>query len=121
MTVESGDKVLMSKAQGPACSPKALLDLYFLDARSKLIDIAAFLDRIERAGGNAGDDHRMEAFEQALKVAAGQGHQKAKAVQMIFSDPTTEPIESAAEIKGATGAWPGKREEGRGAKGQMKT
>ena len=26
-----------------------MLDLYFADARSKLIDLAAFLDRVERA------------------------------------------------------------------------
>ena len=30
-----------------------ILDLYFADARSKLIDLAAFLDRIERADGEA--------------------------------------------------------------------
>ena len=28
---------------------------YFLEHRAKLIDIAAFLDRVERAGGDEGD------------------------------------------------------------------
>jgi len=33
------------------------LNLYFLDARSKLIDLAAFLDRVERCPGE--DDLRL--------------------------------------------------------------
>ncbi|MBT7909336.1 MAG: hypothetical protein HN607_02255, partial [Verrucomicrobia bacterium] len=39
---------------------KNILDLYFLDARARLIDIAAFMDRVDRAGG--GDDFRYDAF-----------------------------------------------------------
>ena len=36
-----------------------------MDARHKLIDIAAFLDRVERAEGDA--DFRLEAFQVAMK------------------------------------------------------
>ena len=32
-------------------SRKKVLDLYFMDARHKLIDLAAFLDRLDRAEG----------------------------------------------------------------------
>ncbi len=39
------------------------LNLYFLDARSKLIDIAAFLDRVERSPGE--DDFRLRSFRAA--------------------------------------------------------
>jgi len=42
-----------------------LLDLYFMEARSKLIEIAAFLDRVDRADGEA--DFRLAAFRAALK------------------------------------------------------
>ncbi len=41
-----------------------ILDLYFMDARCKLIDLAAFLDRIERSEGEA--DFRLPAFRAAL-------------------------------------------------------
>ena len=41
-----------------------ILDLYFVEARHKLIDIGAFLDRVARAEGQ--DDFRMEAFHSAL-------------------------------------------------------
>jgi hypothetical protein len=80
-----------------------LLDLYFMDARSKLIDIAAFLDRLDRAGGEA--DFRLAAFRNALKELAGNEPQRAKNVLLSFSDPTSEPI-AAAPGKGACGAWP---------------
>ena len=93
-------------------SPKALLDLYFLDARSKLIDIAAFLDRVERAsesahqiGNGKEEDFRLTAFKEALQILQEENTQKAKTVQMIFSDPTTAALESAAGMKGATGAY----------------
>ncbi len=81
-----------------------VLDHYFLDARSRLIDIAAFLDRVERAAGQ--DDFRIKAFRAALNDLNGRGRQKTKRVLLAFSDPTTEPI-PAATTKAACGAWPG--------------
>ncbi len=81
-----------------------VLDLYFMDARSKLIDLAAFLDRVQRAEGE--DDFRMKAFRTALKELSGNSPTRAKAVLASLSDPTTEPI-PAATTKAACGAWPG--------------
>ena len=46
--------------------PKNILDLYFLDARARLIDIAAFMDRVDRAGGET--DFRYNAYREALKA-----------------------------------------------------
>lgn len=82
-----------------------VLDLYFLDARHKLIEVAAFLDRVERAVG--GDDFRMNAFRSAVGRLGDRKKEKVKGVLLAFSDPTKEPIAKAAG-KGATGAWPGK-------------
>jgi len=79
-----------------------VLDLYFLDARHKLVEIAAFLDRIERAEGT--DDFRLKSFRAALANLDGKKKNKAKAVLLAFSDPTTKPIESAT-IKAACGAF----------------
>jgi hypothetical protein len=91
-------------------SPKPMtrqqvLDLYFLDARSKLIDLAAFLDRVDGAEGE--EDFRMNAFRQALFALAPNSRKRAKQALIAFSDPTAEPI-ATAPGKGATGAWPGK-------------
>lgn len=79
-----------------------VLDLYFLDARHKLIEIAAFLDRVDRAEGK--DDFRINAFRKALHELEGDKKDRAKQVQLAFSDPTTEPI-AKAPGKGAVGAW----------------
>jgi hypothetical protein len=81
-----------------------VLDLYFLDARHKLVELAAFLDRVERAGGR--DDFRMKAFRTALPRLNGKKKNKARRVLLAFSDPTTKPI-PAATTKAAGGAWPG--------------
>ena len=80
-----------------------VLDLYFLDARHKLIEVAAFLDRVERAGGR--DDFRLKAFRAALGELTGSKREKVRRVLLAFSDPTTEPI-AAATTKAACGAWP---------------
>jgi hypothetical protein len=82
-----------------------ILDLYFMDARARLIDIAAFLDRVDRSPGE--DDFRIKAFRQAMKELGNKKPQRAKQVLLSFSDPTTKPL-AKATVKGATGAWPGK-------------
>ena len=80
-----------------------ILDLYFADARSKLIDLAAFLDRIERSSGE--EDFRVRSLRAALSHLTSGETEKAKAILLTLSDQTTEPI-AAATTKGATGAWP---------------
>ena len=83
---------------------KDILDLYFLDARARLIDIAAFLDRVDRANG--GTDFRHDAFRRALKALESGQADRAEKVLLAFSDPTDEPIPKAI-TKAACGAWPG--------------
>jgi len=79
-----------------------VLDLYFMDARFRLIELAAFLDRVDRAEGQA--DFRLEAFRHALRELDGNKTERAKQVLLALSDPTTEPIDKAPG-KGAVGAW----------------
>lgn len=82
-----------------------LLDLYYLEARAKLIDLAAFLDRLDRAPGEG--DFRLAAFNQALEHLQSEKTARAERVLKVLSDPTSEPI-AAATTKAACGAWPGK-------------
>ncbi len=82
-----------------------VIDRYFMDARYKLIDIAAFLDRVERAEGR--EDFRVEALRKALGEVTSKRKDKARRVLLSFSDPTSRPILKAPG-KGACGAWPGK-------------
>jgi hypothetical protein len=81
-----------------------VLDLYFMEARAKLIDVAAFLDRVERSEGDA--DFRLAGFMTALQAMTSAKAQRARHVLLALSDPTTEPI-PAATTKAASGAWSG--------------
>jgi hypothetical protein len=82
-----------------------VLDLYFMENRAKLIDIAAFLDRVDRASGEA--DFRLQAFREALGCLSQSKPERARNVLLSLSDPTQQPIETAPG-KGAVGAWPGR-------------
>lgn len=82
-------------------SKKDILDLHFMDARYKLIDIAAFLDRIERHEGEA--DFRFEGLKKALPILLSGEPGRAKAVLEALSDHSTEPDEKAT-MQGAFGA-----------------
>lgn len=81
---------------------KDILDLYFIDARHKLIDVAAFLDRVDRHEGD--EDFRVDAMNQAIQAMLSPGDKpRAEAVLLALSDPSTEPI-AKAPMQGALGA-----------------
>ena len=82
-------------------SKKDILDLHFMDARYKLIDLAAFLDRVERHEGEA--DFRLAGLKKALPILLSDQPGRAKAVLEALSDHSTEPAE-AATIQVAYGA-----------------
>ncbi len=82
---------------------KQLLDLQFIDARHKLLDLAAFLDRMDRAAGD--DDFRLAALRSALPVLLESRGDRARAILEAMSDPSTEPIPQAKR-QGAYGAPP---------------
>lgn len=80
----------------------SLVDHGFMDARSKLLDVAAFLDRVERHG-QAGD-FRVRALCDALPLLASGSSGRVRAILESLSDTTVEPIPAAA-VQGAAGAW----------------
>jgi hypothetical protein len=96
----------LSKALSPSpMTRRQLVDEYFIENRTKLLDLAAFLDRLDRAGGASGErDFRMQAFHEALHALCGDAPSRITQVQMIFSDPTTEPLEKLDQ-KSARGAY----------------
>ena len=56
----------MSRPKEPCpIPPDEVIARYFLEHRAKLIDIAAFLDRVERAGGDC-NDFRIKAMHEAI-------------------------------------------------------
>ena len=81
-----------------------LVDLGFMDSRSKLIDLAAFIDRVQRAGQDG--DFRVQALKHAITLLQQNKPDRAKQVLLSFSDPSEEPI-AKATTQGAIGAFKG--------------
>ena len=101
MTLESG---VMSDSTPCPLTVAEIADAYFLEHRAKLIDLAAFLDRVDRAV-DAGDlvDFRIKALLECLTMLDDGKGQRACRVLEHLSDHTTEPLQ-AAPMKGALGA-----------------
>lgn len=83
-----------------------IIDEYFIENRTRLLELAAFLERMDRSsdGVDTHSDFRMTAFHRALHVLASNASDKMDQVQLIFSDPTLEPRETL-DTKSASGAW----------------
>ena len=82
-------------------SAAPLVDLQFIDARARVIDVAAFLDRMERHG--QADDYRVQELKRALLEVLKEEPGRARRVLEALSDASVEPI-PAAIIQGAFGA-----------------
>jgi hypothetical protein len=92
-------------ARVPA-SRGTIVQMQFLDHRAKVLDIAAFLDRVERAepaAGEPADDFRMQALRAAIDLLRDGKPERARRVLELWSDRSAEPIASAP-MKGAMGA-----------------
>lgn len=83
--------------------PEDVVDRGFLEARGKLLEVAAFLDRADRYG--RAEDYRVAALRQAISELcnAKSGARRAEAFLIAMSDPTAEPIAKATTP--AAGAW----------------
>jgi hypothetical protein len=64
---------------------KIALDHFFLEARSKILDLAAILDRINRGEGTVEDDARLAKIREALEILRDESGGRAERVQKLFS------------------------------------
>ncbi|MEC8338824.1 MAG: hypothetical protein VXZ84_11835 [Planctomycetota bacterium] len=71
----------------PMSDAKAVLTREQFKIRAKLIEIAASLDRIDRANGEVDDDPRMMEIRKSLEVLSGPNgdSNRAAEIQMIYS------------------------------------
>ncbi len=77
-----------SKTKTDHKTAQQILDDTFLVLRSKLIDIAANLDRIERCdSGDVANDPRMQKIAAAIRIlnAPAEPAERAKQLQLLFS------------------------------------
>lgn len=100
------------------------MELYFIEHRGKVLELAAFLDRIDRidrigkndraddtdalarSRASGQGDARLTALRHAVAILIDGGTDRTRRVLELWSDPSTEPIASAS-VKGAVGVWTG--------------
>lgn len=85
----------------PVPAPVSLPDLQFIAARASLLDVASFLDRVQRHGQDR--DYRISALREALPILLQAEPGRARRILESLSDQTPDPI-PAAIIQGAFGA-----------------
>ena len=64
-----------------------VLDREFLSIRCRLLDLAAGMDRVDRAEGRVADDPRWQQLYQAIDAIAGPNGNRAERAQLVFSLP----------------------------------
>ena len=78
-----------------------MLDRHFLEIRHRMLDIAAGLDRIDRADDAAKTrlDARYLQLEQAVRLLTDGKPDRAERIQMVFSLPYDEHWKSGFGIE----------------------
>ncbi len=83
---------------------RELVAEYFMEHRVQVLDLAAFLDRLERARElDAEDDFRLRSLLEALAILTDGDGDRVKRVQMVLSDRDPTPLPSL-DRKSAQGA-----------------
>jgi hypothetical protein len=79
----------MHPEQSVSLEALILLDRYFLETRAKLLDIAATLDRLDRAPGGPPPPPRprLHFIQDALTILAGNAPNRAEQIQQRYSLP----------------------------------
>jgi hypothetical protein len=73
-----------------ALSAASVLDREFLQIRCRLIELAAALDRIDRAQGSVAADPRIAQIRRSLEIIGSSMAGRAEKVQLEFSLPYEE-------------------------------
>ena len=67
-----------------------VLNREFLEMRCKVLELAAAMDRLDRATGETADDPRLAKIREALSIVADERGDRAEQIQLIFSRPYHE-------------------------------
>ncbi len=75
-----------------------VLNREFLELRAKILELAASLDRLERASGDVSDDLRLAKLQRAIELLQGETGGRAERVQLLFSRPYNEDWPTALGV-----------------------
>jgi hypothetical protein len=93
-------------AHGGTCplTQRQLVDEYFTEHRNHILEVAAFLDRLDRSvGQDAADDFRLVAFRRALRELGSEEAGRVEKIQLLLSDQRSELL-SRRDRQAAYGA-----------------
>lgn len=96
--------ILADESKNCPQTGQQVIDTYFMEHRAKLIDIAAYLDRIDRGRGEMPSDFRDSAFRDAIAILTDGETHRAKRILTLLSDHSDHMPQSADGMKGAAGA-----------------
>jgi len=76
-----------------------LIAEYFMEYRAQLLDVAAFLDRMERSVEQDGaEDFRFKAMMEAIQILADGESERVERMQMVLSDRDTRTLEKRDSV-----------------------
>jgi hypothetical protein len=79
-------------------SAAEVLNREFLEVRAKVLEVAAALDRLERAEGAVDDDPRLKRIHEALGLLTTHQGDRAEQVQLVFSRAYDEKWQSVFQV-----------------------
>jgi hypothetical protein len=87
----------MTASGMPPLDRESLIQFGLLEARSRVLDLAAFLDRVQRtaAADDPLGDPRVQAIVAAVRLLADGQPERARRVLELWSDPTVQPVPHA--------------------------
>ena len=85
------DKDLLMNAQ-------EILDREYLVVRAKILEIAASLDRIDRADGDVNESDAMHQVRKGMEIVLSDSSNRAEQVQMLFSRPYEKNWQEKFEV-----------------------
>jgi len=80
-------------------SSKQILEREFLLVRAKILEIAASLDRIQRAPGDKAHDGNLTLLHTAIEKLLQDNSDRAKQIQLLFSRPYDQQWKNTLEIE----------------------
>lgn len=64
---------------------KQILDRQFLEMRARILELAASLDRLDRANGDVADERQMVGVLKGIEILNDGDADRANRVQLLFS------------------------------------
>jgi hypothetical protein len=91
---------------GKQRSVREVMDQDYLVLRAKTLELAAGLDRLDRASGDAAADPRWTQLQKAIKILQSDASDRAQRIQSLLSRPYHPEWRAELQVPTASGATP---------------